>query len=363
MCAEHASRFTVTLLAGIVCLGATLSAAESDLSGLQQRLAVRWENVPRKVLAFYYPWYATPEVSGRWSHYSDVNVAAHDIGSMTHYPSTGPFDSHDPKIIAHHMDLVERAGVDALISSWWVQGDFTDRAMPLILAAAEKKGIEVTVYYERVPTPGEYSSAVDDFLYILRRYGKHPAFMRVQGKPVIFVYGRAMGQLGMMDWARAIVEVNERYEGGFVAMADSYSRAAARVFDGTHIYNCAGSLRDAQPGDVDHRLGGPYADAVETADAYGRISSLTLIPGYDDTKIREPGLNVRRYDGRLYEELWELAIECDPHWVLITSWNEWHEGSEIEPSIEDGDRYLKLTAEHAARFKAQHADRASDSAP
>ncbi|MGD8240942.1 MAG: glycoside hydrolase family 99-like domain-containing protein, partial [Armatimonadota bacterium] len=101
----------------------------------------------------------------------------------------------------------------------------------------------------------------------------------------------------------------------------------------------------------DDRLGGRYADAVETADAYGRISSLTLIPGYDDTKIREPGLNVRRHDGRLYEELWKLAIECDPHWVLITSWNEWHEGSEIEPSLEYGDRYIELTARFAKRFK------------
>jgi len=37
-----------------------------------------------------------------------------------------------------------------------------------------------------------------------------------------------------------------------------------------------------------------------------------------------------------------VAIKADPDWVLITSWNEWHEGSEIEPSWEDGDAYLKL---------------------
>ena len=46
--------------------------------------------------------------------------------------------------------------------------------------------------------------------------------------------------------------------------------------------------------------------------------------------------------GQTYRVLWEEAIKADPDWVLITSWNEWHEGSEIEPSWEDGDVYVKL---------------------
>jgi hypothetical protein len=37
--------------------------------------------------------------------------------------------------------------------------------------------------------------------------------------------------------------------------------------------------------------------------------------------------------------------------ILITSWNEWHEGSEIEPSLEDGDKYIRMTGEMAAKFR------------
>jgi len=77
---------------------------------------------------------------------------------------------------------------------------------------------------------------------------------------------------------------------------------------------------------------------------------VTVIPGYDDTKIRHPGLKADRLDGEVYRVLWEEAIKAKPDWVLITSWNEWHEGSEIEPSLEYGDQYLQLTKDYASRF-------------
>jgi len=135
------------------------------------------------------------------------------------------------------------------------------------------------------------------------------------------------------------------------------------VFDGLHSYNTAGHLRGKEADQVRSWAATTYPTWVQTARQAGRIGTLTVIPGYDDTKIRKPGLAVGRFSGEVYNVQWEAAISAAPDWVLITSWNEWHEGSEIEPSIEGGDRYLKLTAEHAARFKAQHADRASDPAP
>jgi len=51
--------------------------------------------------------------------------------------------------------------------------------------------------------------------------------------------------------------------------------------------------------------------------------------------------------------LWEEALRANPDWVLITSWNEWHEGSEIEPSWEYGDLYIRLTGRYAPRFLAE----------
>jgi hypothetical protein len=45
-------------------------------------------------------------------------------------------------------------------------------------------------------------------------------------------------------------------------------------------------------------------------------------------------------------------MAADPHWVLVTTFNEWHEGSEIEPSLQFGTKYIELTGQFAGRFKS-----------
>jgi hypothetical protein len=92
-------------------------------------------------------------------------------------------------------------------------------------------------------------------------------------------------------------------------------------------------------------------DAVNLARKRQSIACITVIPGYDDTKIRHPGLKMDRQNGQVYRLLWQAMLDSKPDWVLITSWNEWHEGSEIEPSLEYGDAYLQLTGQLASRLR------------
>jgi hypothetical protein len=73
----------------------------------------------------------------------------------------------------------------------------------------------------------------------------------------------------------------------------------------------------------------------------------TLIPGYDDRRLsglKRPILD--RREGKFYQEFWQIVKKyLDPSLkiALITTFNEWHEGTEIEPSKEYGNKYLQLT--------------------
>lgn len=291
-------------------------------------------------------------MSGRWVHWTDIDEAAKRIGSATHYPRLGPYDSHDPKVVEQQCQWAERAGVTGFIVSWWAQGDFHDRGMPLILDTAQKHGLKVTIYFETVP-PKNHSTpegAAKDVLYVLNRYGKHPAWLAVRGKPVIFVYGRAVGQIGLEGWQKAMAEVNRQYSGGAVFIGDRISKEAAGIFDGIHTYNPTGKIAGMSVAQIRTWAKTNYPQWVETAG--DRIACLTIIPGYDDHKLgrKAPRPITDRHRGETYRVLWRQAIAAHPDWILITSWNEWHEGSEIEPSVENGDRALKTTATFAPRF-------------
>ncbi len=343
----------LAVLAVTLVAGALADDVPSLFEFLVQRRDVRHEDVPRKVLAFYYTWYGTPEFDHGWAHWGEVNADSHDIAESTHYPEIGAYDSHDPAVIDRHIDQATRAGIDGFIATWWGRGSYTDRAFAKLLDRAEPKGFEATVYWETVAGEGreQIRHAVGDLVYLLRTYGRHPAFLKVEGAPVVFVYGRVMGQIPQGAWPEIIARTRERVGFDFLLIADGYRTDWARMFDGVHTYNICGWVAHKTIEEIHEEARRRFAADVATARGQGAISCITVIPGYDDTKIRTPGLNAERQDGETYRALWEEAIAAAPDWVLITSWNEWHEGSEIEPSFEDGARYLRLTAAATRRFR------------
>ncbi len=58
-------------------------------------------------------------------------------------------------------------------------------------------------------------------------------------------------------------------------------------------------------------------------------------PGYIDTSIRPwNSQNTRnRINGKYYETSFNAAVDARPQIISITSFNEWHEGTQIEKAI------------------------------
>lgn len=79
----------------------------------------------------------------------------------------------------------------------------------------------------------------------------------------------------------------------------------------------------------------------------------TVVPGYDDTEIRTPGQCLPRNNLTTYRKYWQNIHENDLDWVVITSFNEWHEGTEIEPSKEYEFTYLQETLKQTNKYKEE----------
>nr|WP_246358166.1 endo-1,3-alpha-glucanase family glycosylhydrolase [Sphingomonas zeae] len=318
--------------------------------GLALAAAPAWgvpRRYPRQVLAFYYPWYGNPKTSGRWFHWQGPQGEAPRQSPTLNHPLLGLYDSHDADVIRTHVSQAKAAGITALIVSWWGVDSFEDKALPAILDAARAAGLRVTVYLEQQKDGA--GGAARDIAYLTRTYGTHPAWLRVKAQPVLFLYLQALRDLPARDWRNAaegtflIGDVSPRETRDFAAWAP--------FMDGIHVYVLAPYLKGMTPVQM-------KAWADRTYPVWRRMSGTklfcaTVIPGFDDSRVPgrpAPRPTVARYDGATYRTLWDAAIRHDADWVLVTSFNEWHEGSEIEPSTEYGDRYLTLTAQAARRF-------------
>jgi glycoprotein endo-alpha-1,2-mannosidase len=249
-----------------------------------------------------------------------------------------------------------RAGITGFIASWWGQGSFEDHGVPLLLDAAAKHRLAVSVYYEKIPgetAPARSKAAIADLDYLLSHYATHKAWLRAAGKPVVFVYGRAVHQLSPAEWQEVIAQLHRANPGGVALVADSLDAKYIAAFGGASTYNITGQTQHKTPPQLHDWARAAYPKMVAAA-GLGKISSVTVIPGYDDSTVGRPPPRpvTERWGGETYRALWQEAVAAHPDYVLITSWNEWHEGSEIEPSVEYGSVMLNDTAGFARQFLA-----------
>ena len=209
-----------------------------------------------------------------------------------------------------------------------------------MLEIAESYGMQLSIYLEASPSvqgaPQEAKpdTFISELNYILENYGDHPAFCKFQGVPVIFIYSLPFSLISLTEWDNVISSV--QHEGIYIV--DSFDPEALAIFQGCHTYTPVGWPEEW--------IRESYKTAAFRSRYLGKIFVATVVPGYNDTLVRDPGLFVPRDDGAYYQSLWDVALNCQPNWIMITSWNEWHEATEIEPSLEYGEQYLDLTLQN-----------------
>jgi glycoprotein endo-alpha-1,2-mannosidase len=330
-------------LAGLISSSALLPQANGDA-------------VPRQVLADYYGWYGNPRTTGQWIHWQGVDLANERIKDGTDFPVLGPYDSHDPRVVDQQAIWAHAAGITGFVADWWGQGDFTDQGMPLLLATAARHGLVVSVYYETMAGADlvrRRSAAIADLDYLVRRYGSNPAWLRVRGKPVIFIYVRALVLLSLDDWRQVLAQVRRDNPKGALFIVDSVAQEPVAVFDGSSTYSVIDGTSRRSPTLAAAWAHLAYPQMVAAAGP-DKISCVTVVPGYDDRETDRPPPRpvTDRWGGEMYRALWQEAVRAKPDWILISTWNEWHEGSELEPSVEYGSRILDDTIPFARAFLA-----------
>jgi len=333
-----------------------------------------------KVHTFYYGWFGNPETDGaynNWNHHvvphwidSTWNNAGSypggdDIGA-NFFPETGCYSSNNPKTITRHMKQIRKAGIGVVVISWWGKDSFTDKSVRSYLDIAHKYGLKLAFHIEPIyKTVDEFKGHLE---YIVENYLEHPAFYKVKDKPFYYIYDSY--KLNYRRWNSMLNPASETsirntpLDGTFISLwtlRKDGEFALVSGFDGIYTYY----------GSDGYAFGSTTANWPDMHN-YAREKDLLFIPcagpGYIDTRIRpwNEKTTRSRENGQYYERMFMNAIETNPDYIGITSFNEWHEGTQIEPAIpksipsfsyedygQDTDPmfYIKKTRELVDRFE------------
>ncbi len=282
------------------CVAILLAAA---FLGATAGLPARGAGEAPIAAVFYYPWYGTPARGGEWQHWQQNGGAPPRRIGSDFFPVRGPYASDDPQVLAAQMAEIARVGIAQVIVSWWGRDSLEDTRLPAVAAAARARGLGVAVHIE--PYAGRTAASVGSDITYLRRLGVGD----------FYVY--ASPSVPDADWAA----LNAGLRGvRLFANTTLAGKAAAGGFAGLYTY------------DVLVYSGASFPRICRQAARLGLLCAPSVGPGYSarratgDTRVRS------RASGAVYDFMWSQALRAAAPVVTITSYNEWHEGTQIEPA-------------------------------
>ncbi|MHA1370023.1 MAG: hypothetical protein ACTSRA_09955, partial [Promethearchaeota archaeon] len=288
----------------------------------------------------------------------------------------GIYDSLNKTVLEAQLRLMHWAGIDVVMlmhpRDFYVARCIMDVAWDL-KTRFEDSGNQFDlkfVYYH-------VWQQMNQLLFEIQEYEHYnDLYLKVQGKPVFFV-----GPTGLLSepYTNFREEFNNiRSNHDVFMVGDGYippKEEMLYLLDGFYFYDTSGMMRqgygdgrivvyqpDGSPSTGSSGLYELFKATSSIAHAHGCIYAATVIPGTDNTCVHDfegsplydgrPGTIIERTGGFTFNYTWACSINADADWITITSWNELHEGTEIEPTLENGTFYIELCKSWSNAFKS-----------
>ena len=313
---------------------------------------------PPKLMVHYMPVYQAKPYQATWgwhwtmNHYNPDtfdsrgrrNIASH------YYPLIGPYDSRDPDVCEYHALLMKVAGIDGAIADWSGYSPVYDYPMINIgtiniFNALSTAGLRFAICYEdqsiaqqinvgRITPAQAVGQAQFDMTYILDHWANKPAYLTLDGKPVVMNFGPQYFY-AESDWTSILSVFSTGAQ--FFPLNYRLGTVAAGAFPWPPMWMSGGGV--LTPEALNQYLDDFYASGATWPSVVGGA-----FPGFYDI-YQEAGVQpsygyLDARSGLTFSETLDRALATTAPVIQLVTWNDFNEGTNIEPSQEYGYQYL-----------------------
>ncbi len=327
-----------------------------DISGIG--MDVPKEN-PKKVYVHYMPWFQSLDHDGFWGqHWTMTNrdpeqideAGKREIASY-YYPMIGPYSSSDPDLHEYHFLLMKMAGIDGVIFDWYGSRDLYDytlikQSTESFIDVIEDLGLHFSIMYEDRAaqhavqnglSANIIEAAQHDFRYINETYFTSPNYLTNDGNKLLSVFGpHYINEASQWDQVFSVFSDDEKPD--FLTLWAAQNRVGG---------NSSGEFLWVAPDHLDaHRYyyqTYPKQDAITIGSVYPGFKSYYVDGGWSEG-VNEWSIDLE--EGRTFVETLNYTHHEIADMIQLITWNDFGEGTMIEPTEEFGFRYLQLLQQY-----------------
>lgn len=308
---------------------------------------------PMQIYVHMMPWFETDKTNldvGKWGWHWTMNTSLNpNLGEIaSHYhPLTGAYASGDSTILDYQCLLMKYSGVEGVMVDWYganadnVTARHTSNT-EAIFKAIKKAGMKMAIVYEDntvASASDPVGQAREDMKYLASHFWGSDNYVKIDGKPLLMVFG-PQGLNTPKEWYRTF---------------QILSNPPALVVLNGHIDNANGDGYENAMGEYLWVNANPADWYVSVKSKFSTVIGGAM-PGFKDYyKLGGAGDGYTSYDdeeGALFDRQLQAAKEAGLQWLQVSTWNDYGEGTIIEPTQEFGYRYLlKLQSFAGVKYK------------
>lgn len=296
-------------------------------------------------MVHYMPWFVARPFSKVWGwHWTmgkcdpDKVVNGRREVAAFDQPIIGPYDSADPDVLEYHLLLMKTAGIAGVIVDWYGRTDFRDYALLhqntlKLIEVCQKFEMKLAICYEdqtitalvregRLAKGDRERHALDELNWLARNFFTLGCYYQLDGRPLLLSFGH--DGLSVEEWARVLGMLEKPLQ---YLSQNIRRRGAAGGFD----WPSPKSGTAAAERFVMQSQSWPHAIPV----IYPRF-----LDYYAQAGVGESYGRVEDRDGRTFDETMQFALKSQRPVLQIATWNDWGEGTVIEPGLTTGYRDL-----------------------